>query len=92
MKYMLCWSIAPENYNAALDAFLDGGAPMPAGLTSLGRWHALGSTRGWLLCEADDPVAVAHHVAQWAGLLNIEVQQVIDDAGAGEAGTRARSS
>jgi len=42
---------------------------MPGGLTSLGRWHAPGSTRGWLLCEAEDPVAVAHHVGQWAGLL-----------------------
>jgi len=90
MKFMLCWSIPPENYNAALDAFLEGGAPMPKGLTSLGRWHAPGSTRGWLLCEADDPVAVAHHVAQWAGLLNIDAYPVTDDAGAGEAARRAR--
>ena len=92
MKYMLCWSIPPENYNAAVDQFLEGGAPMPEGLTSLGRWHAPGSTRGWLLCEADDPVAVAHHVAQWAGLLKIDAYPVIDDAGAGEAATRARTS
>jgi hypothetical protein len=92
MKYMLCWSILPENYSAAVDAFLEGGAPMPEGLTALSRWHALGSTRGWLLCEADDPVAVAHHVAQWAGLLKVDVYPVIDDAGAGEAATRARRS
>ena len=92
MKYILCWSIPPENYNDALDAFLEGGAPMPEGLTSLGRWHVPGSTRGWLLCEADDPVAVAHHVAQWAGLLNIESYPVIDDAGAAEAAARARAS
>ena len=92
MKYMLCWSIPPENYKPALDAFLEGGAPMPAGLTSLGRWHAPGSTRGWLLCEAEKPVALAHHVAQWAGLLHIEVHPVIDDAGAGEAAKRARAS
>ncbi|MCB1724697.1 MAG: DUF3303 family protein [Chromatiaceae bacterium] len=92
MRYMLCWSIPPENYNAALDAFLEGGAPMPDGLTSLGRWHVPGSTRGWLLCAAADPVTVAHHVAQWAGLLNIEVHPVIDDAGAGAAAERARPS
>jgi hypothetical protein len=92
MKYMLCWSIPPENYKAAVDAFLEGGAPMPEGLTSLGRWHALGSTRGWLLGEAEDPVAVAHHVAQWAGLLRIDAYPVIDNAGAGEAATRARAS
>jgi hypothetical protein len=92
MKYMLCWSIPPENYDAAVDAFLEGGAPMPEGLKSLGRWHSVGSTRGWLLCEADDPVALAHHVAQWAGLLQIDVYPVLDDAGAGEGATRARAS
>ena len=89
---MLCWSIPPEKYNAAVDAFLEAGAPMPNGLISLGRWHALGSTRGWLLCEADDPGAVAEHVAEWAGLLKIDVYPIIDDAGAGEAATRARTS
>lgn len=37
MKYMLSWTIPPENYSAAVDAFLESGAPMPEGLTSLGR-------------------------------------------------------
>jgi hypothetical protein len=46
MKYLLCWSISPENYDVAVDAFLKGGAPMPEGLTALGRWHAPGSYRG----------------------------------------------
>jgi len=46
MKYLLCWSISPENYEVAVDAFLKGGAPMPEGLTALGRWHAPGSYRG----------------------------------------------
>ena len=87
---MLCRTIPPENYYAALDAFLEGGAPIPDGLTSLGRWHAPGSTRGWLLCETEDPAAVSRHVAQWAGLLNIEAFSVTDDAVAGEAATRAR--
>lgn len=90
MKYMLCWSIPPENYNSAVDAFLEAGAPMPEGLTSLGRWHTCGSTRGWLLCEAEDPSALAHHVGQWAGLLNVEVHPVLDDAAAGAAGAKLR--
>jgi hypothetical protein len=91
MKYMLCWTIRPENYNAAVDAFLEGGAPMPEGLTSLGRWHAPGSTRGWVLTETENPVSISHHVAQWAGLLDIEVFPVNDDAVAAEAATLARS-
>jgi hypothetical protein len=28
MKYLLCWSISPENYDVAVDAFLKGGAPV----------------------------------------------------------------
>lgn len=91
MKYMLCWSIPPENYDAALDAFLESGAPMPEGLTSLGRWHAPGSTKGWLLCETDDPVTLSHHIAQWAGLLNVEIYPVHDDATAADAASRARA-
>ena len=90
MKYMLCWSIPPENYNAAVDAFLEEGAPMPEGLTSLGRWHAPGSTKGWLLCETENPAALAHHVGQWAHLLAIEVHPILDDATAGGAAARLR--
>ena len=91
MKYMVCWSIAPENYGAALDSFLEGGAPMSEGLTSLGRWHVPGSMKGWLLCATDDPVALAEHMAQWAGLLSLQVTPVVDDEVAAEAGTRCRS-
>ena len=88
MKYMLSWSIPASTYKPAVEAFLNGGAPMPQGLTSLGRWHTLGSTRGWLLCEAEDPVAVAQHVAEWAAMLEIEVSTVIGDEEAGEAANR----
>jgi hypothetical protein len=92
MKYMLTWSIPTNTYKNAVEAFLSGGAPMPAGLTSLGRWHAPGSTRGWLLCEAEDPVAVAQHVAEWATMLDIEVSPVIGDEDAGAAASRVFGS
>jgi len=92
MKYMLSWSIPPENYDAALDAFLEGGAPMPEGVTALGRWHSPGSYRGWLLCETDNMIDLSQHVAQWASLLRIEVTPVIDDAEAGEVAARVRAS
>jgi hypothetical protein len=90
MKFMLRWTIPPENYTAAVDAFLEGGAPMPEGLTSLGRWHEPGSTRGWLLCETDNLVALSEHVSEWAHLLKMRVSPVIGDSEAGEAATRVR--
>lgn len=92
MKYMLTWSIPTHSYNAALDEFLAGGAPMPTGLTALGRWHAPGSNRGWLLCETDDLIALSQHVAEWAPMLNIDVTPVIGDEEAGAAAARVRSS
>lgn len=92
MKYMLAWSIPTSTYDAALDAFLSGGAPMPEGLTALGRWHAPGSNRGWLLCETDDVVALAQHVGEWAPLLNIDVTPVIEDEEAGAAAAKVRAS
>ena len=87
---MLTWSIPTSSYDAAVDAFLAGGAPMPEGVTALGRWHAPGSYRGWLLCATDDLVALSQHVAEWAPMLVIDVTPVIEDEQAGAAAAKAR--
>ncbi len=88
MRYLLCWSVPPENYDAAVDAFLKGGPLIPEGLTALGRWHAPGSNRGWLLCETDNIVVLSQHTcggAEATPLLAIEVTPVTE---AGEATVR----
>ena len=88
MKYMLSWRLAPGQHKRAAEAFLANGAPMPEGLTSLGRWHAPGSARGWLIAEGDVN-AVAEHVATWADMLEIEVTPVLGDEEAGAAHAKA---
>ena len=85
MKYMLSWMISCENHKPAGVSFLKSGAPAPAGLKILGRWHGPGSVNGWALVESDDPKAVYEHVAQWASLLDLEVTPVLEDADAAEA-------
>ncbi len=85
MKYMITWKILPGSYKAAVEAFLAGGAPVPAGMTSLGRWHVPGSNSGWHLVEGSDAGAVAQHAAEWAQLCEIGVWPVIDDAEAAAA-------
>jgi hypothetical protein len=90
MKYMVTWHVPPQNVRAASSAFLEGRAPMPPGLNKLGRWHAPGSTKGWPLCETDDPTALAHHMAEWHHLLELDVTPVIEDEQAGEALARAQ--
>jgi len=65
---------------------------MPNGLSALGRWHAPGSSTGWLLCETDAPVSLAEHMSEWVHLLNVEVTLVIGDEETAEVATRARAS
>ena len=88
MKYMITWSIPPARYEPAVRAFLQTGAPMPDGLTALGRWHAPGSTKGWLLCETDDPATIAEHIAHWATMLEVTITPVIEDAAAASAAAK----
>ena len=54
MKFMVTWTIAPENYKAAVKRFLKTGAPAPKGMKTIGRWHTAGSTRGFHLVEGSE--------------------------------------
>lgn len=89
MKFMATWVIPTEHHRAAAAAFLETGAPMPEGLVALGRWHAPGSRRGWVLCETDDAGLMYEHIAEWSSMLEIEVTPVVDDAEAAAALGRA---
>lgn len=85
MKFMATWKIPPAHQREAAARFLAGGAPSPDGMTMLGRWHAPGSARGFVLCEADDLGPVAAHLAEWGDLLELEIVPVIEDEAAGAA-------
>ena len=58
------------------------------GLKTVGRWHVPGSILGWHLPEGDDPTGVAEHVAEWADMLELEVNPVIEDTAAAEGASR----
>jgi hypothetical protein len=85
MKYMVTWRTRPGSYKAALAQFLATGGAPPRGFKTAGRWHVPGSVLGWHLLEGDDPAALAEHVAEWAELLDLEVNPVIEDAQAAQA-------
>lgn len=85
MKFMGTWKISPGCHKPAAEAFLHGGgAPAPEGMEILGRWHAPGSSRGWVLMEGD-VTAIAHHMAEWGNLLELDVTPVLEDEQAGAA-------
>ena len=89
MKYMIEWRIPTGSHRAAADAFLSGGAPVPESLTVIGRWHAPGSAKGWIVVEGNDEVALAQHAGEWANLLEIEVTPVLGDEAAAQGLRRA---
>lgn len=88
MKVMIVWRTVPGKYKTAVEEFLKRGGPVPAGATTLGRWHVPGSVLGWHLVEASDLTAVGQHVVEWADYLECEVYPVIEDA---EAAAAAKS-
>ncbi|MEM6750119.1 MAG: DUF3303 family protein [Planctomycetota bacterium] len=84
MQFMVQWKIVPTDYRAAAETFLRSGAPMPLGLTMLGRWHAPGSGHGWLLCETDDLTTLVEHLAQWGEHCDFKTTPVVSDEVTGE--------
>ena len=91
MKFMATWKMPPDSQLTAKERFLSAGAPMPEGLKMLGRWHAPGSTSGFLLVEADDLTPLATHMVEWGDLLELQVTPVLEDAEAGEAMAKGKS-
>ena len=84
MLYMMEWSIKSGCAEKAVHRFLDTGAPMPTGLTQVGRYHAPGSAKGWLLVDTDDVGMVYKHASEWAELLDWTTTPVVTDKVAGE--------
>lgn len=81
MKYMVEWSIKPNNFAAAVERFTQADPGIPEGVTLLARWHQLGTGKGYTLIESDDPSAVARLGVSWADLVDQEIAPVTDDEG-----------
>lgn len=79
MKFMVAWRIPPGSYKAAVERFLSTGAPDPAGVKTIGRWHAPGSSIGWHVVEGE-AAGVAELEAVWGDLLEVQITPVIEDA------------
>ena len=79
MKFMVAWKIPPGCYKAAVERFLNTGAPNPTGVKTIGRWHAPGSSSGWHVVEGDT-AGVAELEAVWGDLLELQITPVIEDA------------
>jgi hypothetical protein len=84
MKFMGEWSLLPGMREHTIKRFLDTGAPSPAGVKLLGRWHKADLTGGWTLVEAESAKEMAAFSAQWSDLVTLNIHPVIEDGDAAE--------
>lgn len=80
MQFMVTYTYRPETRNAAQARFKETGGVPGDGAKMLGRWHALGGQRGFVLAESSDSIAMARWLQEWTDLLTFDVVPVNDDA------------
>lgn len=83
MKFIVKWSIPKGCVVNAEQRFLSTGAPPPAGVTMIGRWHGM-SGGGVLIAETSDAKALYSWISYWTDLLEFETTPCVEDAEAGQ--------
>jgi hypothetical protein len=81
MQFMLSYAFHPDDRDTVQDRFKQTGGFPGDGVKMLGRWHAAGGHRGWVLVETDDSVALSKWLQEWTDYLEFEVTPVNDDQG-----------
>jgi hypothetical protein len=80
MLFIIHWTIAPQNRNAAMARFVQTGGAPPADLKVVGRWHAVGSPVGFAVAESDDLAPLLKWVLDWSDLMDMQVYPAMNDA------------
>lgn len=83
MKFIVSWNIPKGSVVDSEARFLKTGAPPPAGVKMIGRWHGM-SGSGVLIAETDDAKALYSWLAYWNDLLEFQTTPCVEDAEAGE--------
>jgi hypothetical protein len=83
MKFIVKWHIPKGTVASAEARFMQTGAPPPAGVKMIGRWHGM-IGGGVLIAETDNAKALYSWIAFWSDLLEFETTPCVEDAEAGE--------
>lgn len=79
MLFMISYAFRPDVRNSAQDRFKKtGGLPGP-GVKMTGRWHAVGGSKGYLLADTTDSVALGKWMQEWTDLLIFDAMPVYND-------------
>ena len=71
--------MSPQERNHAQKRFKETGAPPPAGVTMLGRWHSAAGHIGYVVAESSDTVAIGKWMQSWTDLLAFDITPVLTD-------------
>jgi Domain of unknown function (DUF3303) len=79
MQFMISYVFHPDDRDVVQERFKKTGGAPGEGATLLGRWHAAGGHRGWVLAETSDAVALGRWMQEWTDHLEFEITPVNDD-------------
>lgn len=82
MKFIVKWKLPKASVVNVEQRFLKTGAPPPAGVTMIGRWHGM-SGGGVLIAETNDAKALYAWLSYWNDVLEFETTPCLEDADAG---------
>jgi hypothetical protein len=78
MKFMLTWTIKPENRDTSLKRLQSKDNLATEGIKILGHWHNVNLLSGWALVEADSEASIARWLMDWTDLNVNDVTLVVD--------------
>ena len=80
MKFMVTFPLTHRDYKERVSRFLEsGGAPVPEGVTMLGRWFTASHSKGFMLVETTNAQALFHYASEWSELVDIQIEPVVTD-------------
>ncbi|MDE3104599.1 MAG: DUF3303 family protein [Acidobacteriota bacterium] len=85
MKFVTTFTIRPGCHQEAVERLLGGKAPLPAGVTLIGRWFKTDGSGGFSVYETDDPSAMFANAVLWSDVLEVQSSAVVEGAVAASA-------
>jgi len=89
MLFIVNWTALPEVQKTAAERFLQSGGAPPDGVRLLGRWHGIGSIRGFAVCECSEVEPIARWALGWADLFSLDIVPAMTDEQVGKMLTEA---
>lgn len=79
MKYMLTWTVKPENQPESIQRWKKMGANPPEGIEVVSHYWNVNHLSGWAVFQAPNHASIAKWLVDWTDLNVNSVTPIIDD-------------